>query len=326
MLAKLVLSEYFNWTTEQKLNFIAFGDFLEQLDEQEIIQLLIEEEEPRILNKMSEVLQYSRDEIFRQKFDLIPFIDKLSSVAPAKQFLFVEIILHTIDRIKDPDNSDKKEKYRARILEALKTIEDPVLKAYAVNSDNHGRIFSPEMVQAIFGGSKEVELWAYHAETTGNVAENALNLLNLVRDYHPLYNELIVFFDSLEDTSKIKRQHIREFLKAFLRAYQFPVDNKLQSLFSSFSDTEETLLTSVTNYRDHITHSFRVFLLGLQILIVKRELDFRKRITPSGVHTWDELLCWGIAAFFHDVGYGIEKINEISKKIENHLGCSNCEW
>ena len=320
-MVKLLASEYFQLTYEKKREIVYRREFLESLNVQELITILLGEDNPYFLDLMTGCITESYEDYFCENYDLIPFIRKLSSVAPTKQILFLKIIINTIDHVKE---SAKKERYRAKAIEVLKRIKDPLLKAYAINYDPRGRTFSPEMACEIFGGSEEIRLWSYRAKTTEDIAANALNLLECVREYDPLYSELITFFEIFPANSDIESHHITEFLHKFLQKYQFPDKNQLLPLFSSFSKTEETLLPSVAKYRDHITHSFRVFLLGLKILMVKNEIKYRKEITMSKlddstvVFTWRELLCWIIAAFFHDVGYGIEKINEISKKIEEN--------
>ena len=65
-------------------------------------------------------------------------------------FLFLYLIIQTIYRVEEPD---KEESYQARIFEVVKMEKAPILKAYAINGENHGRIFSPDMVHEIFGGS-----------------------------------------------------------------------------------------------------------------------------------------------------------------------------
>ena len=94
-----------------------------------------------------------------------------------------------------------------------------------------------------------------------------------------------------------------------------------------------TLLTELeyggkyyTGYRDHTTHMFKVFLLGLYLY--EKSERIRNAITAKSFNREDFLSVWILTALFHDIGYVIETEDgcwdsdagkAVIERLNNHL-------
>ncbi|MFX0134270.1 MAG: hypothetical protein ACFFDN_11560 [Candidatus Hodarchaeota archaeon] len=112
--------------------------------------------------------------------------------------------------------------------------------------------------------------------------------------------------------------------------FDFGVE-RLTKYFKEFSKFEEILYGIDEYYRDHSLHVFRVYLLGEYIV---REflngydnVDIMNRpINISKVQNSEKEAIWCIIALCHDLGYPLEKLNELNKKlikILEYFGTSN---
>lgn len=114
--------------------------------------------------------------------------------------------------------------------------------------------------------------------------------------------------------------------------------------FHQFTKFESTLYGADINYRDHIKHPFRVWLIGLKIL-EEYGKTFRLRANKENIHIencdsakpkWGyypedknkkdlkislaELgAMWTIVALTHDLGYPLERVDKINEKLENMI-------
>jgi hypothetical protein len=110
----------------------------------------------------------------------------------------------------------------------------------------------------------------------------------------------------------------------------------LKSYFDQFSSFEGMLYGSNNEYRDHIIHVFRTWLLGVFILLNKSSKNTEKiinKIVLDGVincaenntkylfnPTESELLSmWTLISLCHDLGYPLEKRDGIIKKTEEMM-------
>ena len=107
-------------------------------------------------------------------------------------------------------------------------------------------------------------------------------------------------------------------MKTFFHEESLGVD-ELQGVLARFSEFEGVLYgASPDRYRDHIVHSFRVWIVGQAILkkALKGKLnsyeDPKLAVSPR---EWECM--WAIVALCHDIGYplsAVEKINELTRK------------
>lgn len=112
----------------------------------------------------------------------------------------------------------------------------------------------------------------------------------------------------------------------------FGID-KLIMYFKQFSQFEQVLYGIDANYRDHVVHVFRVWLLGMFLLLRKQgedytviELDISVPcpVERGKFYSDGELLSiWSIISLCHDLGYPLEKTEKINESVEKmfyHLG------
>jgi len=110
----------------------------------------------------------------------------------------------------------------------------------------------------------------------------------------------------------------------------------LKSYFDQFSDFEGLLYGSNKKYRDHVIHTFRIWLLGVYILLTKTsETNTRiidKIVLDGIINSTDnntkelfkpnklELLSmWTLISLCHDLGYPLEKREEIIENTERMM-------
>ncbi len=99
---------------------------------------------------------------------------------------------------------------------------------------------------------------------------------------------------------------------------------KLSDFFKTFSEFETVFYGADQYYRDHVTHMFKVYLLGEyllrnrkiygQIKIGTKYLDDRFAILDD-----EKEAMWCIISLTHDVGYGLGMIKKINKKTRTML-------
>lgn len=98
--------------------------------------------------------------------------------------------------------------------------------------------------------------------------------------------------------------------------------SEIKEYFEKFSDFEEVLYGTDRYYRDHSLHVFRVFFLGFYLLVKGGEdlnFDlikiFQSEHIKIPIKIEEKQAIWTIIALTHDLGYPIEKIDRINKKI-----------
>lgn len=128
-------------------------------------------------------------------------------------------------------------------------------------------------------------------------------LLRLIKTFHDpqlLQGTTLLWASSnypfLDDRNKVKL--IRE-----VAAKTWPFSD-CKPLYETFVRYEEFL--RAINKREHIIHQFEVFLLGWQLI----HASYAKE-KFNGLAIQDTLRTWLITSLFHDVGYFLEKANDI---------------
>lgn len=87
----------------------------------------------------------------------------------------------------------------------------------------------------------------------------------------------------------------------------------LKAYFDNYSSFESLLYGGVKYYRDHVIHVFRVWLLGISCLL-RNNMIYLKRIeieTGFSFNSLEKLSIWSIIALTHDLGYPLQKAQEI---------------
>lgn len=98
--------------------------------------------------------------------------------------------------------------------------------------------------------------------------------------------------------------------------------SEIKEYFEKFSDFEEVLYGTDRYYRDHSLHVIRVFFLGFYLLVKGgKDLNFdlikifQSKYIKIPIKIEEKQAIWTIIALTHDLGYPIEKIDRINKKI-----------
>ena len=91
---------------------------------------------------------------------------------------------------------------------------------------------------------------------------------------------------------------------------------ELKKFFERYVEYEDVLYGSASYYRDHVVHVFRVWLLGLRQLLYN-DCEYLERIKIENgydVNYLEKLSVWTIIALTHDLGYPLQKSQEIVDK------------
>lgn len=120
------------------------------------------------------------------------------------------------------------------------------------------------------------------------------------------------FFDTREPFIKNEKKH----------PIAYGVD-ELSDYFLKFSEFEKMLYGGAKYYRDHIIHVFRVWMLGISTLL-KNKAEFLDKIVIDknfNFNALEKLSIWTIIALTHDLGYPLEKSQEIVEKTKEMMKC-----
>ena len=100
----------------------------------------------------------------------------------------------------------------------------------------------------------------------------------------------------------------------------------LVSYYHSYAKFEGLLYGANANYRDHIFHIMRTWLIGLYV-IIKKKFDIKDidglaegwDKFGGGLKKCEKISMWTIIAFCHDLGYPLEKSKDILKETQKML-------
>jgi hypothetical protein len=109
---------------------------------------------------------------------------------------------------------------------------------------------------------------------------------------------------------------------------------KLSDFFKTFSEFETVFYGADQYYRDHVTHMFKVYLLG-EYLIRHAKIYETIEINPKNaldpdfkILDCEKEAMWCIISLTHDVGYGLGMIKKINKKTRimlDQIGINNIQ-
>lgn len=122
------------------------------------------------------------------------------------------------------------------------------------------------------------------------------------------------FFDKREPFLKNPKKH----------PIAYGVD-ELSQYFSKYTDFEKMLYGGAKYYRDHVIHVFRVWMLGISTLL-KDNASFLNKINISNdidfnFNSLEKISIWSIIALTHDLGYPLEKSQEIIDNTRDMMTC-----
>lgn len=321
-------SEFLNKDINEKYELIGSRILFNSMSEDNLAKVMKTERMRNIVFKLAEVLK--QEETIQKKFDFSPFIDSLleRDLPRIRKYLIIDILIGTFYR---RDDDEKNSKDLLHLISILKELEDPLLIAYSVRTDTQHKVFSQDQIMDLFQQSSEMELIHFSATCTQDLIDNTVSILNTVptADYKNMWIEggfnpgyEVLLASSLESTFKfggyLNSKKIGSLLQTILESNRFPsanpsIDTKIDTLYSGFIEVENLLFTADPKHRDHVFHSFHVFLLGISILALYHEV-----LRTHNQYRGEDFLCWVMTAFFHGIGYGIQKISRTTDKIEKH--------
>ena len=188
---------------------------------------------------------------------------------------------------------------------------------------NHASTTIPELKECITEGKWDFE----HPLDCGIL--NKLKEIDIQEsdDEYRLFQQVNIVKDiwKLSIEKSIKCLRLFDLREPFLsNKLKHPVAygvDELRDYFDKYTDFEMMLYGAGKYYRDHVIHVFRVWLLGLQCLLSKNAEYLHKINVQYDAETnpFEKLSVWTIIAMTHDLGYPLEKSQEIIEKTESMM-------
>lgn len=97
--------------------------------------------------------------------------------------------------------------------------------------------------------------------------------------------------------------------------------NELNEYFKKYVEFESLLYGGGKYYRDHVIHVFRVWVLGIDVLLAD-DLHYLNKIEVGEnvkVNEFEKLSIWTIIALTHDLGYPLEIAQDIVEKTRSMM-------
>ncbi len=105
--------------------------------------------------------------------------------------------------------------------------------------------------------------------------------------------------------------------------------DKLEEYHRRYTEFESLMYGSNTHYRDHVFHAIRVWMLGVFCLLTDFNKDQKMFInelrldggatTPDKIGFFEYISMWTIIALCHDLGYPLEKAEQILEKTKKMM-------
>lgn len=97
---------------------------------------------------------------------------------------------------------------------------------------------------------------------------------------------------------------------------------QLKDYFDEYSNFENLMYGGVEYYRDHLIHVFRVWILGIKILLTDDKKCLNSILIEKfyDVNAYEKLSMWTIIALTHDLGYPLEKASQIVDSTKKMMG------
>ena len=97
---------------------------------------------------------------------------------------------------------------------------------------------------------------------------------------------------------------------------------QLKEYFYEYSNFENLMYGGVEYYRDHLIHVFRVWLLGIKVLLTDDKKCLNNILIEKfyDVNDYEKLSMWTIIALTHDLGYPLEKASQIVDSTKKMMG------
>ncbi len=245
----------------------------------------------------------------------LEFISDLKGVANrcVWEILFTKLWYHKFDEKKENIEANQENDLGTRIIASLRCSDKMLTKIYLYRK--YTTLFSFSEWYYIFGDKTIINLHKIKISNTKDLVNATLSFFRSEKlSLEDLYEEITKIIEQMknqEDENILK--NMKNWLAELLSLWGFPPENEIIKLFDSFMDVEKDLVNVLgVGYYEHILHSLRVFLLGFQLIAIIR--DYENRFDKNQFKI--DILGWVIASFFHDLGYGVEKINKLTSSIQ----------
>lgn len=143
-----------------------------------------------------------------------------------------------------------------------------------------------------------------------------------------------IIFSHITDIKKIWRLALEKSIKClrffdkrepfYTNTSKKPIAYGIDDLvdyFDKYTDFESMLYGSNKYYRDHVIHAFRTWILGLDCLL-KNDATYLDKINIGkgiNVNSFEKLSIWTLIALTHDLGYPLEKAQNIINKTKEMM-------
>ena len=148
---------------------------------------------------------------------------------------------------------------------------------------------------------------------------------------HPLDKEVISLLNDLKSNMRSDDDdyHIFNFIEKVKKMWKIIIAKSIKCLrffdtreyFEEYSEFESMLYGGGKYYRDHVVHVFRVWLLGV-VCLLDQNAEYLKKITIEKdikVNSLEKISIWSMIALTHDLGYPLEKSQEIIDKTKHMM-------
>ena len=127
------------------------------------------------------------------------------------------------------------------------------------------------------------------------------------------------YLDGIEITTEDLYKKVEEYDELpKTSAIPIPV---FEEVFKKYVDFESALYGGTRYYRDHVVHVFRVWLLGIRLLLNKENKLLEQISIDDKCETnaLEKLAMWTFIALTHDLGYPLEKAQQIIGKTRDMM-------
>ena len=84
--------------------------------------------------------------------------------------------------------------------------------------------------------------------------------------------------------------------------------SQLCEYFNNYTDFESMLYGGSKYYRDHVVHVFRVWLLGIQLMLDNNYIDKIVIDKQICINSQEKVAIWTLISLCHDLGYPLKSI------------------
>lgn len=270
-----------------------------------IIEFFRTVKDSRYLTRLEDKI-YNTD-VFRSQVNINFLIELLPTVCGIAQRCIWNLMFHKLLHNKSDDE------IKSQVLTALKSSVDILTKIYCYRKYRSSFTFSQWFDS--FSNNSRMILHTMVIRNTQDLIEKTEEFFDSgILSLQSFYSDIVKFtIDFKNQEDKYILEKLSTYLDNLLSLWNFPKENDVVSLFKGFYDIEKDLITVLgSGYHEHLLHSFRVFLFGLQFLSIVRDYDNRLEEHQFNI----DLLGWITTSFFHDLGYGVEKVHQLTSSIQ----------